>query len=506
VAERGATAARGFTLTDLIARNARRYGERVAFLAPYAVTHRQHRRRVDQLAGLQRSGIVRGDCVAILSKNRIEYLELIGAAARVGAIVSALNWRLSAPELATLLDNDVPKIVFVEDEFWPLMQPWPAARPSSELVCIGAVPGRQRYLDDLYFDAELSDADPADADAPLLLIHTASTDGRSKAAMLSNRNLIANAMQLQAAWGLTAADVHLCCLPLFHITALSLVFATQFAGGSSIVMPKYDAAEAARLVERHEATLLAEFAPMLQGLLDAVAHQPARLASIRHVCGLDTPQTIGRLEVACPGATFWAGYGQTEASGLVSLGAARDSAGSVGFPLPLCAIDVVGHDGGPLPVGDTGEIVVRGPTVFAGYRNRPDESALAFRGGWLHTGDGGRLDHDGRLWFGGRLAVKELIKTGGENVYPAEVESVLRQHPAVLDVAVVGVPDATWGEAVKAVCVIAPGAHLSEDELIEFVASRIARYKRPRVVLFVPALPRHADGSVDRERIRQFAG
>lgn len=505
---RAAAAVRSLTLTDLLSRNARQHGERVAFHAPDAVTHRQYRQRVDRLAaGLQRSGIGHGDRVSVLSKNRIEYVEMIGAAASLGAIVSVLNWRLSSTELRALVDADSPKLVVVEDEFWALLEPLVGHSATKvEMRCIGHAREGHRGFEELYLDVPLTDIAPLSADDPVLLIHTASTDGRPKAAMLSHANLIANAAQMQATWNLTHADVHLCCLPLCHVTALSLTFATLFAGGSSILMPRYDAAEAARLIELHRATLLAEFAPMLQGLLDACLDRPAKVASVRHVCGLDTPQTIGRLESTCPGATFWVGYGQTEAGGLVSLGPARESQGSVGFALPLCAIDVVGDDGRPLPVGDSGEIVVRGPTVFAGYRNRPDDSAMAFRGGWLHTGDSGRLDVDGRLWFNGRLAVKELIKTGGENVYPAEVEAVLRQHPALLDAAVIGVVDAKWGEAVKAICVAVENGAPSESEVIDFVACRIARYKRPRFVVFVAALPKQADGSTDRERVRTLYG
>jgi len=323
--------------------------------------------------------------------------------------------------------------------------------------------------------------------------------------MLSHRNLIAGAIQLQGAWGLDVRDVHLCCLPLFHITALLLTLATQLAGGCSVVMPKYDADDAVALIQRHRVTLFAEFAPMLEGLIAACV-DPARLASVRHVCGLDTPETIGRFEDQCPDARFWSGYGQTEAGGLVSIGPSRDAPGAVGFPLPLCAIDIVGEDDSSLPIGETGEIVVRGPSVFLGYRGRARETARTLRGGWLHTGDMGRFDADGRLWYSGRLAVKELIKTGGENVYPSEVEAVLRQHPALLDAAVFGVADPQWGEAVKAVCVPVADVVPTADELIAFVGSRLARYKRPRIVVFVQALPKRSDGDHDRAQLRELYG
>ena len=492
--------AKDYTLNDLLMRNSRSLGSAVAFRdLEVAVTHREHLRKVERLAaGLQEAGVSRGDRIAILSKNRLEYLELIGAAGRLGAIVSAINWRLSSAEVTSILHNDEPKIVFVEDEFWPMLG---SVDDGPQAVSLGQRRDGFRCMDDLVLDCAPRERTLVLADDPLLLIHTAWTDGRPKAAMLSHANVIANAIQLQSAWDLGPTDVHLCCLPLCHATALSLTLATQLAGGCTILMPKFDIRQAIELIDRHQATLFAEFPPMLEGLLAETGGKSAPLQSIRHVCGLDSPETIRRFETACPRATFWVGYGQTEVTGLASMGAFRDAPGAAGFPLPLCAIDVVDENGDPTQHGATGEIVVRGPSVFLGYWRHPEDNEHVFRGGWLHTGDSGRFDEQGRLWYCGRLAAKELIKTGGENVYPAEVEAVLRQHPAIVDVAVIGVPD-----AIKAVCVPAGALAPSESADIAFVGARIARYKRPRLVVFVPALPKKADGSNDRERIRLAFG
>lgn len=498
-------------ISDVIARNAHLHGDAVAFrfgaAGVHTVTHRDHLKRVEQLAaGLHRAGMEAGDRVSILSKNRIEYVELVGAAARLGAIVSAINWRLSAAEVLAVLAGDDPKIVFAEDEFWALLDP-ALDRVGSPLepVAIGHRREGFRGIDELYFD-EAAPRVAVDADAALLLIHTAWTEGLPKAAMLSHRSLIAAAQQLHDAWTLRADDVHLCCLPLFHCTAVSLTLATQLAGGSSVLMPKYAADQAVQLIREHRVTLFAEFAPMLDGLLSAGDDVAANLASIRHVCGLDTPQTMARLEATCSEARFWVGYGQTEVSGLATLGRFRDAPGTAGAPLPLCNVTIVDDAGHPLPIGQTGEIVVRGPSVFLGYRGRPEENERAFRSGGLHTGDSGRFDADGRLCYAGRLAVKELIKTGGENVYPSEVEAVLRRHPALLDAVVIGVPDPQWGESIKAICVPVAGSLPTADELIDFVGASIARYKRPRIVVFATALPKRADGSTDRERVRQRHG
>lgn len=500
-------AAIDLSFTDLLVRNARLHGERAAFLhASHTVTHRQHLARTVQLAaGLRDLGVVQGDRVAILARNRIEFLELLGAAARLGAIVSAINWRLSAAEVALVLEGDAPKLVLADDEFWPLLDDALAQPDAPDPIRLDSPREGFRHLSDLYLDTGCEPA-AVTADDPLLLIHTAWSDQRPKAATLTHRNLLANALQLQHAWVLTAQDVHLCCLPLFHSTAVSLTLATQMAGGSSVLMPAYQAGEALALIGLHRVSLFAEFAPMLGGLLDAAAPAPAILASVRHVCGLDAPETIQRFEASCAGATFWTAYGQTEASGLVTLAPWRDMPGSAGLPLPLSAVDIVDEQGQPLPAGEVGEITLRGPCVFAGYWRRPTDNANVFRSGRLHTGDSGHLDEQGVLWYRGRLATKELIKTGGENVYPEEVEAVLRLHPHVVDVAVIGVADAHWGESVRAICVTSDGTAPSEQQVIDFVGERIARYKRPRAVVFAAALPKKADGTNDRERIKQLYG
>lgn len=498
----------GYTLGDLLQRNAAVHGDGIAFrLDGQAVTHRGHLQRAQQLAaGLQRLGLAAGERVAILSKNRIEVAELFGAAALLGAVVSAINWRLSAAEVLAVLDNDTPCLLLVEDAFWPLLD-LALARPGHGLEPIAVGHRREGFqcLDDVYADATTAVLRPVPADALLLLLHTAWTDGRPKAATLSHTNLIANAIQLQAAWQLGADDVYLACLPLFHSTAISLMLAVQMAGGTSVMTRQFDPQEALDLAQRHSATVLGEFAPMLQGLLQAADDAPARLASLRHVCGLDGPETIGRFEAACPGATFWAGYGQTEVAGLVTLGRWRDAPGAAGHALALSAIAIEDANGELLPTGASGEIVVRGPATSLGYWNRPEDNAQLLRGGWLHTGDNGHLDAAGRLWYEGRLAAKALIKTGGENVYPAEVEAVLREHPGIAEAVVMGVADAQWGESIKAVCV-PHGAPPSAKDIADFVAGRIARYKQPRFVVFAARLPKTADGSVDRAAVQEKYG
>jgi len=221
--------------------------------------------------------------------------------------------------------------------------------------------------------------------------------------------------------------------------------------------------------------------------------------------GLDGPDAVRTFEEKT-GAAFWMLYGQTETSGMVTFSPASEKPGSAGRQGLLAKVRVVDESEDEVPIGEPGEIVVQGPLVFQGFWNRDEENRRIFRGGWHHTGDLGALDEDGYLWFKGRKPEKELIKPGGENVYPAEVEAVILEHPDVTAVSVIGVPDPEFGEGIKAVCVLKEGAVLPAEDLKEFVASRIARYKKPGYVAFVESLPRKPDGGIDREQVKQTYG
>jgi acyl-CoA synthetase (AMP-forming)/AMP-acid ligase II len=252
--------------------------------------------------------------------------------------------------------------------------------------------------------------------------------------------------------------------------------------------------------------VFSEFAPMLGNLLDEAAKGAGDLGSLRVATGLDSPQTIARFEGVCPKARFWAGYGQSEVSGFTTLAPFRERPGAAGRAAFLSTVAVVDELDQVLPESQVGEIVVRGPLVFKGYWRRDADNAVTLRNGWHHTGDMGAFDADGYLWYKGRSPAKELIKPGGENVYPAEVEKAVREHEAIAEVAVIGVFDAQWGEAIKAVCVCRPGRSVSAAELIDFVAGRIARYKKPKHVVFVAALPKTAHGATDRAKVKQEHG
>lgn len=497
---------RSFTLHDLIERNAWLHGGRTAFTADgQVVTHAQYAERVAHLAGgLAGAGLGQGDRIAILAHNSLAYMDLIGAAARLGAIVVPINWRLSAEEVAYVLSDTRPKLLIAAAELQPLAA-------SGDLVGVARytagpdnAPGGAgwRPLASLYLEHAAPTPAPIDDDAGLLIVHTAAVGGRPRGALLSHRGLLVAAANSVHAWTLTPADLQVGVLPLFHLAGINLTLALMVAGGATITVPRFDPKAVVELVDQQGGSVIGSFPPMLGAVLDAAVATGSNLGRLRVVMGIDAPETLARFVATCPHADFWVSYGQTETSGSVSRSRYVDRPGSAGRPVEMHNVAIVDEEDRPVLAGVTGEIVVRGAMVFNGYWNREADNAVTFRGGWHHTGDMGRFDADGYLWYVGRSPAKELVKPGGENVYPAEVERALLEHAALAEAVVFGVPDAQWGEAVKAVCVLKPGQTLAAEALIEFVGQRIARYKKPKHVVFVAELPKTAAGRTDRAAVK----
>jgi acyl-CoA synthetase (AMP-forming)/AMP-acid ligase II len=512
-------------LHDVLERNARAFRERTA-----VVTENEEERsfgellrRVDRLgSGLAAAGLAPGGRVAILAQNSAAFLELLLACARQGCVAYPLNWRLKPVEVARLLERGRPRVLVADAASAAAL---PEARECGAIdgwVCIdddtralaAAAPGRAwRPLAELYVgDAEVSPRPAVSADDPFAVIATAAVDVVPRGALLSHRNLVCSNVQEIASLRLGPDDRTLTALPLFHIAGLGHTLAFLHAGGACVVLPRFDAVAAVHRIDRHRVTHLSDFPPVLAQLLDVARAAGSRLATLRHVTGLDSPETMAQLHSETE-ATFWTGFGQCETTGFVTLQNARERLGCAGKPSELALVRLHDDDGREVPAGETGEIVVRGPLVFLGYDGQPDVTAHTFRGGWHHTGDLGRFDEDGSLFYVARKPEKELIKPGGENVYPAEVEAAISALDGVAACCVFGVPDPTWGEAVAAAVELRSGAPLDAQAIADGVAERIARYKKPKHVVFFEALPRRADGAVDRtavkvqavERMRQSA-
>lgn len=487
---------RSFSIYDMIVRNARISGGEIAVRAETETrTFAEFLSDVDRLAaGLVLRGVGRGDRLAILALNHPGFLALFGAAAALGAVVVPINWRLADEEIGYILSDCAPKMVFADDAHADRVR---SAAPERALHRIEQLPN-------LFYEGPLPPGEPA-GDAPYCIIYTAAVEGKPRGAVLTHENLISANLQTVAAMGLSGRDAYLNMLPMFHITGINLALAAMHVGGKNVVVQKFDERLAVKKTVAEDVTLWGAFPPMLARLNDVLADGSAKVPSLRYVLGLDGPDNIKPFEERT-NAQFWMLYGQTETSGIVTFGPAMEKPGSAGRQGMLVRFRLVDEGENEVPLGETGEIVVQGPLVFQGFWNQPETNRHTFRNGWHHTGDLGALDADGYLFFKGRKPEKELIKPGGENVYPAEVEAVILEHPDVLEVSVIGVPDSKFGEGVKAVCVLRKGASLTLEELAEFVASKIARYKKPRYAEFVPELPKTAVGKIDREKVKAAFG
>ena len=452
----------------------------------------------------------------MLAQNSAAYVELYFACARQGIVVYPINWRLQPGEIEMLVrERAKPRAFVVDADFLGAVPGGPGDDAIPHWFQFGEVdtasaPG-YASLDSLYAgDGAANDLPRPDvsSDEPFAVIATAAVDVIPRGALLSHSNLVWANLQEIASLGLDGSDRNLVALPLFHIAALGHLLSVLHAGGANVVTAKYDPVQAVELIDRYDITMISDFPPVLATLLDAAADAGTRLPSLRHVTGLDSPDTMQRLHDETD-ATFWAGFGQCETSGFVTIQNARDRLGCAGKAAELCTVRLVDDDEREVPAGEDGEIVVRGPLVFLGYDGQPDVTAHTFRGGWHHTGDIGRFDEEGNLFYVARKPEKELIKPGGENVYPAEVEAAILELDAVRAVCVFGVGDDRWGEAIRAVVEVGPeadaGAGLDRESVREHVGSRIARFKRPRDVIFTSELPRSGD-DVDRAAVKDRWG
>ncbi|GII98256.1 acyl-CoA synthetase (AMP-forming)/AMP-acid ligase II [Sediminihabitans luteus] len=446
-------------------------------------------RAVDAAAAhLATLGVAHGGTVAVMMPNRVELVVTMFAAWRLGAACTPLNPALTADE-AHYQITDARAVVVVADE------------PST--ARLGDAPVPVVPADELGTVAGDVPAPSAADDDTALLIYTSGTTGRPKGVVLDHANVAAMGRMVIDWFALTAEDRSLLIMPLFHINGIVVsVVAPLLAGGTSYVAPRFDPTAFWSLVEREGATYTSGV-PTIYAMLLALPDAPSSSTLRFAVCGA-APMPPGLIERfgARYGVPVVEGYGLSETTAACTAnpldGERRD--GTVGFALPGCRIRVVDADGAALPVGEAGEIQVQGPNVMRGYLGRPEDTAAALRDGWLATGDVGVLDEDGYLRLVDR--VKDMIIRGGENIYPMEIENVLHQHDAVQEVAVVGRPDDMYGEQPVAVVVLAPGHELTLEDVAEFCSQRLARYKVPRGLLVVDALPRNGVGKVVKGDLR----
>lgn len=449
--------------------------------------------------GLKKFGLPPGSRIAVLCKNHPVWFHLFGAASALNLCLVLINRRLGPEEVAYIVEDTTPSLIIADKEM---------ADQAHQLVdrfsflnkCLVADADDPAF-ESLYHTAPLEKTIPCKPGDPYVIIHTAAVQGKPRGAVLSQENILLSNLQVIHAYGTEAAQAYLNILPLFHIMGINLGLGTLQVGGKNIILDKFTPTTSLDLIQEQKVTLFGSFPPILTNLLDAMKDGAYDLSGLKAVAGLENPDTAKKWESET-GSVFWTMYGQTETSGLITFTEYFAKTGSAGTVSPLANIRIADDYDMPLPAGQTGEILVKGPLVFQGYWNADELNAHTFRDGWHHTGDLGMIDEDGFLFFKGRKAERELIKPGGENVFPAEVEKTILKHDAIEDVCVFGVPDPKFGEGIKAVCSLKPGCTLTKEALISFCGSKIAGYKKPRHVEFVDVLPKTKAGVVDRERIK----
>jgi fatty-acyl-CoA synthase len=453
------------------------------------------RRSSRMAAALADRGVARGDRVATLTANSPEHVALLFACADLGLALQPLNWRLTPSELRYQLDDAEPALLVVESEHGALAEQADAnvARVTfEELEADGAVP-----------DVEVRDEDP------LLLAYTSGTTGKPKGAVLTHANCFWTNLSFDRTSGIADDDVVLQVLPQFHSGGWNVQPLLAWWKGATVVLePSFDSARALSLIESKRVTTMMGVPATYLFMAEQPEFATCDLSSLRLAVVGGAPMPESLLEIwHARGVGIVQGYGLTEAAPNVLCLPPEDAARKLGFAgKPYPHVDVALRDpesGALLDGAATGELVVRGPNVFAGYWRNPKATAAAFADGWLLTGDLAERDDEGHYRIVGRL--KDLVISGGENVYPAEVEDVLHAHPAIAEAAVVGVPDERWGEVCVAFVVERPGHDLDEAAVLEWCGERLARFKVPRSVRFVEALPRSGMDKVLKDELRATA-
>ena len=463
------------------------------------------------------SGCRKGSRVAILAKNTPWYLLLYFAAAKAGMVLLPVNWRLAPREWLGILDDARPSVLIVGREQLAGAEEIRDGLTSVEhfVAAGGEQRGRweslERWLSEGPVAAPQVEVTPGD---PLYQMYTSGTTGAPKGAVLSHSAVTSNVLQIALAHPVSPGDRGLVVLPMFHAAVIPAAFSVLCRGGSAFILDAFDPERVVRVLEAERISVATLVPVMLQACLSTVQGVGERgyevLRSIYYGASPIAGDTLRRaIETFRCG--FVQSYGMTEAAQAVTFLSAADhrhalesrpelllSAGRSAAGTELRILDATGPSRAP---GESGEIVARGPQLMSGYWQRPDETAQTLRGGWLHTGDVGRLDEDGYLFVEDRI--KDMIVSGGENVYPGVVEQVLVRHPAVAEAAVIGVPDERWGEAVKAVVVARRGVVCAEEEILAFCRPRLGGFERPRSVDFVDALPRTATGKVLKRVLRE---
>ncbi len=473
----------------------------------YAGLHDRVTRLARALRGL---GTGPGARVAYLGPNHPAFLETMFATWSAGAVFVPLNMRLAGPELAYQLgDCGATLLVYAPEQVAMVAGIRGQARLSHLVAVAGPAAGDHDY-ESLLAGPPPEPADvPVSLDDPSLIMYTSGTTGRAKGATLTHGNITWNAINVVVDADFRADEVALAVAPLFHTAALNMLcLPTMLKGGTVLIEPAFDPGRVLELIARYRVTSMFGVPAIYDAMAAAPGWAAADTSSLRMLLcgGAPVPDATIR-RYTDQGLTFIQGYGMTEtAPGALLLDAEHSlaKAGSAGVPHFFTDVRVAGPDGAEAGPGERGEILVAGPNVMQGYWDRPEATSAVLGDGWLHSGDVGTADEDGYVSVVDRI--KDVIISGGENIYPAEVENALLSHPAVADCGVIGVPDGRWGEVGRAVIVLRPGENASEADILGFLDGRLARYKIPKSVHFASGLPRTATGKILKKQLRETHG
>ncbi len=452
--------------------------------------------------------VSRGDRVCCLSFNRTEYITLFFALSRLGAVLVPLNFRLAVDEFTYFLEDASPRALFFDRDHKDIVAALKVGGKLDHCICFDADDSVGTALPAKW--PELSTAPPAEVDIgpddPQLFIYTSGTTGLPKGVVLTHGMIEANSVNTILGWDFSSRDRTILHAAMFYTAGWNVFTLPLFhCRGVNVLIQSFDPDLILDLIEREKTTLFFGVPTMYQMLIDSPRFESADLSSIRFMVSGGAPlsRDIFQTFMDKKGIHLWEGYGLTEVGPNNFM--ANGKPGTLGHPMPGVDVRLVNADGKDVPLGGEGEILLRGQNVCAGYWKKPEATKEAIRGGWFYTGDLGRLDEDGYLAIAGRL--KDMIISGGINVYPAEIERIIEAHPDIVGAAVIGVPDPKWGEVGKAVIQLRPGATLSIKELNQFLSDKLGKFKLPRYLVIVEDLPRTpASGKIQKFILKKEHG
>lgn len=507
------------TLGDVARHHGRTRGESIAMqFEGRNTTYGQLDAESNQIAqALIAAGLKPGQCVAFLGKNSDQYFELLLGAAKAGGIIAPIGWRLSAPEVAYILSDSQAPIVFVGPECIECLNGALAELDAKPRVVAMEAGGHGLETYDALKRAQLAkDPGPiAAAQDPAILLYTSGTTGRPKGVMLTNANLLRSRRALAEArmgWNeWQEGETNFVAMPIAHIGGTGWGLVGLINAVRNVIAREFNPMEALEMIERERIAKMFMVPAALQFIVRTPRAREIDYSSLTHILYGASPMPVALLRECMDvfGCKFVQQYGMTETTGTITYLPPEDHdpdgnerMRSAGLPMPGVEIVVLGPDGQKLPPREIGEVATRSAANMKGYWRKPDATASTVDSeGWLRTGDAGYLDEDGYLFIQDRI--KDMIISGAENIYPAEVENAIHGHPHVADVAVIGVPDDTWGESVKAIIVAKPGVTPDAADIIAYARSKIAHYKAPKSVDFIDALPRNPSGKILRRQLRE---